>query len=73
VFGGGFPRRISTPPRTSAGLYDEVIAYPLGSSIKQWGTYLPHSHRRTTKKRANTTSTASTTSRITTKGKGISQ
>jgi hypothetical protein len=33
----------------------------------------PHSHRRTTKKIANTTSTASTTSRITSKEKGISQ
>jgi hypothetical protein len=73
VFGGGFPRRISTPPRTSAGLYDEAIAYPLGSGIKHRGAYPPHSHRRTTKKIANTTSTATTTSTITSKGKGTSQ
>ena len=33
----------------------------------------PHSHRRTTKKIANTTNTATTTSTITSKGKGISQ
>jgi hypothetical protein len=68
----GFHEGLATSAR-AAGHVVDLLAYSLQGGLKHWGIPPPHSHRRTTKKMANNATSASNTTTMTSKGKGISQ